>query len=873
MVAQKTRGLKGRRYSYAERALNAAEDIRKRTRRNSIHLKTLKAQVIKNAEAQGDQLGPHWETWVTSTVKDLKSQGILQSVSAHGHVALTPDAKNRISQTQRIADLPNDHEHSPDCKENIGWKQLIRQYPRVESRNRRRSSARMRSMVDTGEDNSSVRKALSKMTKAELLVEVKKLQNAFNDLKFDRDTLEAAKSRQEEESELLLEKQARMIDKLGDAHILQNATDDDFGDITMVDEDDEDDNAFEKEIDIGLGDETMVNDSDDGSGIVELCEPHTLSGKSLDDHLTDAEPLLGPPIALGLTRTKSGSFISNISKQPTPAPSDSGSEPGTPGHIDDLTFFDTEPSLTDPDVTYVDGANNMISDNEFALGIHDTLALPGKSRSALQSHTPLSTPSPSGKMGDCSRNKVELVLKRRIEELVEERDEVRRECQEKLATLSASLMQRDVRIRSLEIQLTNRTDECKKLESSCTSLVRSKEDLCARLDQHDATEEEYRTFKDDSVELRRRIDDVEAQLTNVANELLGTQQLLRTKDKELKESLAIVKDNSSRAEDMRLDSERAKNEARSLIDQLTSLEDKLQESNTDRQVLQVRLDNALSETHFVKDELRGLIGLLGKEKTIVQEREASLLREIEDSRAQVALLQQKFRASSDQVEALRTGIQSKQVHLEKERQAKLRIEVELSIALTIHEEYAKSAERRLRALENDLSKSTDESERMKGEMELMRKGEQSLYASLQSTMEEVGKLSTQLEAKENELVGLRILSGTKDTKLVYLKNELETSHERSNVLDKSVAALQTRLNAVEVEIGRLHGELKEAEEMNDSLTEGYTKLKKVQMEEFEEMDRRLSKKRKRAISGDHPLLSEIAQPRPRLRDDDAAMIL
>ncbi|KAJ7079437.1 hypothetical protein B0H15DRAFT_858735 [Mycena belliarum] len=121
MGASKTR--KVLKYTYTERVLGSFSLIQREQKKHAIHVASLRAQVLKTANARKDHLGPHWGKWVGRAIHRLEEDGILESSEAAGTVALTPDGKKIISAARRTLALPATESLSPD-EEDLLWKQV-----------------------------------------------------------------------------------------------------------------------------------------------------------------------------------------------------------------------------------------------------------------------------------------------------------------------------------------------------------------------------------------------------------------------------------------------------------------------------------------------------------------------------------------------------------------------------------------------------------------------------------------------------------------------------------------------------------------------------------------------------------------------------
>ena len=120
----------------------------------------------------------------------------------------------------------------------------------------------------------------------------------------------------------------------------------------------------------------------------------------------------------GLERTISGSLIHSISKRPTPAPSVESSDHGSPAP--DFMDFDYD----DPDQTYVEPEMPELDGPRLAKG---TLL-----DSGLHLHTALVTP-PASHRASSEQKETENNLRRRIAELLDEKQEDKRSYEAKVS--------------------------------------------------------------------------------------------------------------------------------------------------------------------------------------------------------------------------------------------------------------------------------------------------------------------------------------------------------------------------------------------------------------------------------------------------------
>ncbi|KAF8169824.1 hypothetical protein K438DRAFT_1854724 [Mycena galopus ATCC 62051] len=120
MVAAKTK--KVIKYTYTERVLGSFSLIQREHKKHAIHLASLRAQILKTANARKDKLGPHWKNWVGKAVHRLEEDGIL-SFEPAGTVALTSNGKKAILAARRALALPA-HDSLSSDQEDLLWKEV-----------------------------------------------------------------------------------------------------------------------------------------------------------------------------------------------------------------------------------------------------------------------------------------------------------------------------------------------------------------------------------------------------------------------------------------------------------------------------------------------------------------------------------------------------------------------------------------------------------------------------------------------------------------------------------------------------------------------------------------------------------------------------
>ncbi|RDX42163.1 hypothetical protein OH76DRAFT_1488878 [Lentinus brumalis] len=277
------------KFTYAERVLGALSEIQKDHRKHAVHMATLRAQIRKAADARKDRLGPQWSTWVSRTVQRLADDGILDTSDPHGNVTFTPDAKKTITTVRRESLAPGT---SPAMEHKI-WKDVTRRLSTVGVKRPRKSSGMGVLDDEARPRKKQARKSLSGLTKAELEAELKaalqRLDEAeerqASDAQDDLEELRDELKRREEELEQLRDE----LDRLKDNE--QTARRETIG------------------------------------TVARFLTPPPTHASELSTPSTSRTPAAARRhvSAYGVTRTLSGSLISNLTKRPTPEPSESGS--------------------------------------------------------------------------------------------------------------------------------------------------------------------------------------------------------------------------------------------------------------------------------------------------------------------------------------------------------------------------------------------------------------------------------------------------------------------------------------------------------------------------------------------------------------------
>ncbi|KAI0764507.1 hypothetical protein BD413DRAFT_638027 [Trametes elegans] len=458
MVARYSK--KRSKYTYAERVLGALSDIQKDHRKHAVHMATLRAHVRKMADARKDKMGPQWTQWVSRTVNKLADDGILDTSDPHGNVTFTPNAKKTITKVRRESMGPGVMP-SPGVEHKI-WKDVTRRFSGVGvKRPRRRSSAQHSPLNDEDGENGSpprkrqARKSTSRMTKAELEEALRDAQELLDDAQ----ELQPANA---EELAVLQEELAEREKQVA---------------------------ALREEL-ARLKERQPTDDHCDtvGTSTRLLTPPPTNPWLPSSAGRTTSSARSRLP-AQCVTRTLSGSLISNISKRPTPEPSDVSSH----GSVAEEAMFD---DVEDVSMSALPEIDEVFSRPQHAHG----LATP-KSSPLLMDENELCPDVDQDETfearaeGEETMDEVAMFrndLASRTEELDRLRDEHQRLMKER-DELHSSVLTRDDRVQALEAIVRDRDEELSasksrsaELEQTLTAEVTQKDDAEAALKASEA---------------------------------------------------------------------------------------------------------------------------------------------------------------------------------------------------------------------------------------------------------------------------------------------------------------------------------------------------------------------------------------------------
>ncbi|KAF8623193.1 hypothetical protein AX17_007516 [Amanita inopinata Kibby_2008] len=308
MVSSKSS--KTAKHTYAERVLEALSQLRREHRKHAVHMATLRAQVKRNAELKRDKLGPQWSNWVSKAVHKLEDEGIL-AAEPHGNVLMTPTGKKAVAAARKSLATPVHRATSTATDEESVWKAVANSGARSAKRiryntvpsgdnvfgavhaqpnstPRRARTQRGRSVVSVP---SPVKKAISRMTKAELKAALNSLQAEHEEALMRATSPLTDLDEQEERERLKTELKSR---------------------------DDQIERMRHQLADIRI--QTAPPPGTYGFHHEQVSSP-AFSGDMPSSPTRLSMMAHQQKQISGVVRTQSGSLICDVSKQPTPAPS------------------------------------------------------------------------------------------------------------------------------------------------------------------------------------------------------------------------------------------------------------------------------------------------------------------------------------------------------------------------------------------------------------------------------------------------------------------------------------------------------------------------------------------------------------------------
>ncbi|EGO03667.1 hypothetical protein SERLA73DRAFT_69517 [Serpula lacrymans var. lacrymans S7.3] len=896
MVA--TRSKKVVKHSYAERVLGAYSQAQKEHRRQNVHLATLRSQVRKIADFKKDKLGPQWAAWVTRAVHKLEDQGIFQPLDSTGYVSMTSEGKKAVSVARRKY-LPSPSASSSPAQEDAVWKSVTEELS-VRGQKRkglsRPTSRPMRSVVGRDRDAEFVEhapsisqpggrakrrrmtssqftqstKSLSNMTKAELKAKVEAMQRAQLEasLPSDNSSNEELQRLQDE----LRQKDNQLLSAIHELDEMKRTT------VTP------EDGSFDQGNVTVSRPETPVPSFDTTAS--SPSRPHSAN-------------MLSRPVPLnGVTRTQSGSIISHISKQPTPAPS-------SPGMAHDDIIL----GMNDDDDVFM---NSGVVDGHCTVNDSYQVATPAPSpvrssrdngrrtlEDALSTCKRLGTQLRSSEEHERALQgkimSMEETMQVRLSEQLELQNSYS-ELQSKHGNLETSISKQNEQVDMLNEKIANLQHTI----SERSTTLETKESNLSDLREHMASLERSIAEKEESaLELKNAAKDqvstiarLEAQVQELTSKLAGFDLKIQDVDKKNQSLMAENDEARKREETLSSSLELLETESASLRAQISAVEKEKQSVETQYRGFEVSLETSRAQNAVLEAKISDVeqnLRLSKTELTLINDENSSLISRLVEADEFTITLKKKAADITDQsatasaaLEVAQTTIQELQNRIESLEDAATqtnelekiltgRIETlqdekeNLEKNLEVANRVSESLEARSSSLDNlngalqyDLDATRLEHDKAQ---ETIREIQMTLDAANAQQVEDEKKYLSKLSSVQKSLEAAQLHVEELDGKLASAnmardevaqqlevfgqrldEAEVIVLSERNNVaaLKTDLAVTREQLRGAEEEVEDLEQSKKADEATIAGLREGYAKLRAVHMESITELDDKIA---------------------------------
>ncbi|KAI0716309.1 hypothetical protein C8Q76DRAFT_617655, partial [Earliella scabrosa] len=704
--------------------------------------------VRKTADARKDRLGPQWSQWVSRTVQRLADDGILDNSDPHGNVMFTPNAKKTITSVRRESLGPGVLP-STNLEHKI-WKDVTRRFSTVGiKRSRRRSSAAGGAADDSEEGRPrkrQARRSFSGLTKTELEAELRaalaRLEEAEEPQAIDEEEIEALrdelKSRQQEVEELR-DEVARLKDNQPTARR------------------------------VTIGTRLLTP------------PPTNPSESSTPTTVRRATNLRAPASAHGITRTLSGSLISNLTKRPTPEPSDPGSHD-----------VEIEGMIFDDDATLSPACPEGNDDMFQAYSNDHGLETP-QSSPMLANRGEL---GPSAEeydgLTDDQRQIVSLkdALEARVSELRHLRDEHHRTLAER-DELRASVASRDGRVELLQADVRSRTD------ALAASELRTAE-LESKLSSEQQRRHELK------IELQASLQAFEEEKSLHASLREKHANLREMELHTLQESFRTVQETMERSEaNYRVELQNIKAARDTLQEELTDARRAIEDGNAAKASLSARinaLDGALKDARDQASVLTVSNESLEQSVTNLEETVEELRKEASHAKAQAASAFADLKQSQGAIDELRQSHAQAQSDASSSAReaAGLKVTVsELEFALDVLRSQLKEAAAETAGVRAQLATEVASRRRAESELVATREEREGLIA-------DIADKAARLETLVQELERVRQVGDEARRRIASLEAQRE-KEVAAHVTEKS--ALESSLETVRAEVAELKTQL------------------------------------------------------------------
>ncbi|KAL1758517.1 hypothetical protein FB107DRAFT_271930 [Schizophyllum commune] len=772
--ATKAKAAPKAKYTYRERVLDACAHLQQHKKR--IHMATLRAEIHRAAEERNDKMGPHALKFIHKAVDGLVDEGMLERLPEPATISVTPSAKKTFKRARKSLNLSSPPTSQADQEMFI---RLVSQSPskrrrqsnvhfdgaaeadlgesissRVSKRPRRSTGGPRKSRASVAGPSRAPRrsmaqsqgpKPLSRMTKAELLAKIKELQERQQALRSESPLSELSDDEDSQSIEARLREQTQHYRErieeleqqlaLGFASAVGGPSGATYADDSM----DMDEQPMQMQDDVptrpstptihapSISEPNLPEHSPEQSFAHSQEQPIPASQPR-----TQAQRLLGvtrPGAPMGVTRTQSGSFISHLSKRPTPAPSDSGDE-----HHEDL------------DIPSFDNVHEQDVDSHEYSPTQESLFEPTQGERLAQEKV--------------------ASLEKQLAALNQDLVDVR-------SASAAAEMRMQRSAQALEDKVVAREQTISGLEANVASAQRQEADLQAMI----ATKDQ------EIAELQGRLDQAKAEYEAVAqqeqafrgsvNEL---QQTLIARDTLIAEQTALVNDYTAR-----LAAANSSGEALAL---------QLAATDAERTRLLGELEGTLAAKVEVQRQFREEVQALRvaaaekeKEMRELEEERDEMRNEREHLEAVSQTLEEEVGELKDQLEEARVQVELMGAQVA-DRDVQLAARAREAEEL---EDKISAFANRVSSLEEQVDASNAKVADLERALATSREETAAMTRARNDEAAKVVDLRTRLDASEKTNVELRTVIADRDAKLASVSADLETSRQQHTAVREELA--------------------------------------------------------------------------------------
>ncbi|KAJ7359717.1 hypothetical protein DFH08DRAFT_1075105 [Mycena albidolilacea] len=780
MVALKNK--KVMKYTYTERVLGSVLQIQKEHKKHAIHLASLRAQILKTANARKDKLGPHWKNWVGKAVHRLEEDGILSSELA-GTVTLTPDGKKAILAARRALALPAHDSLSPD-QEDLLWKQVT--HPNsvqvIAS-----AVKRARHIDDPTDEEDSEPEYVPQ--KARKRARTSRVASKTSDPAFKMTKAQLVE-------ELAIMRRAQEADRMRAESPLTELEDDESEEVMRLKE--------------------ILKNKDAEMYFLQ----RQLASRNSDTDMEISSPLR--PNLNAIIRTQSGSLIDHLSKQPTPAPTERD-----PDDCGDDTFDETDsvsvPPFINPLVTPAATPAksqsriqmNEISSREHLPSSEQQNDLVRKLAEVESQHT-YTQKSLSDKTSHISILQTNLAL---CETQISEKDAAISEIERARADLEATVAEKAAQVERL---VHERADAISSLKNEKNKHDRLRAELNAQSETANIRESDIATLQSELGSQRASCAELHAERARLEEELSAQRGLVGMVDESNQGLVARVAELDQRVEEHSAVELSLKEELAGAEAELSTASEKLLDAEVQNRVLSTRLAEAteklaaarqgLADARAAAESLKPQMAALDDALTKrisshreLQEQLAKTQRDAETSRMKVGILEAA-------AATLRMNLEEKTLHAEQLAcNVAERVDTHSALLLELKETQQQLTDVTVSkdALQSTLNEVTsklqlalgaeaqlrESRDRMDGQLAAVDAAKRSLIAELAATSAMVQGTAVKLREAEAREATLGTEITAKDQEMERLRVQLDASVGRAQELQENLDAAEARYDS------------------------------------------------------------------------------